>query len=187
MFVLQKIIGAFFLIVVLAFSVFAVVSSPTEIDNTSSANVLIDIRDTMVTVSNDSAKIADTLIQSDTIYSDIEVTGLASWYGSNGVPGIRHTDNYHGKTTANGEKFNTHALTAAIKTALKKKFGLCHLFKDDSLVKVTNLSNGKSVVVRLTDTGPLASGRVIDLSWAAKTKIGAGSLEKVRVEKIQIK
>lgn len=183
----KSFIGAILLVVVLGFSVFSLVSFPTEINNTSSVDSLINIRDTMVTVSNDSVKKIDTLICSDTVYTGVEVTGTASWYGSNGVPGIKRTDNYHGKTTANGEKFDTWGLTAAIKTTLRKKFGLCHKGEDDSLVKVTNLSNNKSVVVRLTDVGPLAEGRVIDLSWAARIAIDGGDLTKVKVEQIRIK
>src|SRR3954463_8034040 len=69
--------------------------------------------------------------------------GVASWYG----PG------FHGKKTANGERFNTHDLTAAHKTL---PFG--------TKVRVTNEQTGKSVVVRINDRGPYAHGRVIDLS-----------------------
>ena len=77
--------------------------------------------------------------------------GMASWYG----PG------FHGRRTANGERFNQNALTAAHKTL---PFG--------TKVKVTNLRNGQSVVVRINDRGPYAHGRVIDLSSAAAKVIG---------------
>ena len=77
--------------------------------------------------------------------------GEASYYG----PG------FHGKKTANGERFNMHALTAAHKTL---PFG--------TRVRVTNLDNGKSVVVRINDRGPYKKGRIIDLSVAAAKKIG---------------
>jgi len=81
--------------------------------------------------------------------------GAASWYG----PG------FHGKRTANGERFDTHALTAAHKTL---PFG--------TKVRVTNEQTGKSVVVRINDRGPYAHGRVIDLSKAAAEAVGiAGS------------
>ena len=72
--------------------------------------------------------------------------GLASWYG----PG------FHGKRTASGAIFNQNALTAAHKSL---PFG--------SKVKVTNLSNKKSVVVTINDRGPFKAGRVIDLSKKA--------------------
>jgi len=72
-------------------------------------------------------------------------SGGASWYG----PG------FHGKRTANGERFNTHALIAAHKTL---PFG--------SRVRVTNERTGRSVV-RINDRGPFVGGRVIDLSKAA--------------------
>ena len=81
-------------------------------------------------------------------------SGRASWYG----PG------FHGRRTANGEIFNQDALTAAHPSL---KFG--------TKVKVTNLNNGRSVVVRINDRGPYAGGRVIDLSAAA-----ARSLKMVR-------
>jgi rare lipoprotein A len=76
---------------------------------------------------------------------------MASWYG----PG------FHGRRTANGERFNTNALTAAHKTL---PFG--------SQVRVTNERTGRSVVVRINDRGPYAHGRVIDLSKAAAQAVG---------------
>lgn len=78
--------------------------------------------------------------------------GLASWYG----PG------FHGHKTANGEIYNMHALTAA-----HKRLPL------GTKVRVTNLDNGKSVVVRINDRGPFHGSRVIDLSRAAAKRIGA--------------
>src|SRR3954469_13129871 len=85
-------------------------------------------------------------------------TGAASWYG----PG------FHGKRTANGETFNTHALTAAHKTL---PFG--------TKVRVTNERTGQSVVVRINDRGPYAHGRVIDLSKAAAETVGISGVGKV--------
>lgn len=77
--------------------------------------------------------------------------GQASWYG----PG------FHGRLTANGERYNQHALTAAHPHL---RFG--------TKVRVTNLRNGRSVVVRINDRGPYAKGRVIDLSAAAAKTVG---------------
>ena len=85
-------------------------------------------------------------------------TGAASWYG----PG------FHGKRTANGETFNTHALTAAHKTL---PFG--------TQLRVTNERTGRSVVVRINDRGPYAHGRVIDLSKAAADAVGILSVGTV--------
>jgi rare lipoprotein A len=85
-------------------------------------------------------------------------TGAASWYG----PG------FHGKRTANGETFNTHALTAAHKTL---PFG--------TKVRLTNERTGQSVVVRINDRGPYAHGRVIDLSKAAAETVGISGVGKV--------
>lgn len=74
--------------------------------------------------------------------------GHASWYKM-------------GKVTANGERFNPHGLTAAHRTL---PFG--------TKVKVKNLRNGKSVVVRINDRGPFIKGRIIDLSRAAAERLG---------------
>ena len=93
--------------------------------------------------------------------SEFTQEGVASWYG----PG------FHGRKTANGERFNTYDLTAAHKT-----------LPFNTLVRVINLSNDKSVIVRINDRGPYAKGRVIDLSKAAKEEIGMGGLADVRLE-----
>ncbi|MCB2083370.1 MAG: septal ring lytic transglycosylase RlpA family protein [Sphingomonadaceae bacterium] len=78
-------------------------------------------------------------------------SGVASYYGRK----------FHGRRTANGERFDMHAMTAAHRTL---PFG--------SRVRVTNPSNGRAVVVRINDRGPYAHGRTIDLSRAAATEIG---------------
>lgn len=87
--------------------------------------------------------------------------GMASWYGSN----------HQGKRTANGEKFNMNALTAAHKT-----------LPMGSMVKVKSLTSGKSVTVRINDRGPFARGRIIDVSKAAAQKLGFLSRGTDRVE-----
>jgi rare lipoprotein A len=78
--------------------------------------------------------------------SDFHQTGCASWYGKL----------FHGRRTANGERFNMNALTAAHRT-----------LPLGSYVRVTNPATNDSVVVRINDRGPYARGRVIDLSYAA--------------------
>tara|TARA_B100001750_G_C15464146_1_gene576057 strand:+ start:170 stop:1216 length:1047 start_codon:yes stop_codon:yes gene_type:complete len=82
-------------------------------------------------------------------YHSSEV-GVASWYG----PG------FNGKQTANGEIFNKNELTAAHKT-----------LQMPSIVRVTNLENGKSIIVRVNDRGPFANDRIIDLSEKAAEAI----------------
>ncbi len=77
---------------------------------------------------------------------DYDEVGLASWYG----------DAFHGRPTATGEPFDMHALTAAHKT-----------LPLPGLVEVTNLANGRRVVLRINDRGPFVEGRIIDLSRAA--------------------
>jgi rare lipoprotein A len=92
-------------------------------------------------------------------------TGTASYYGS------RH----HGKRTASGEPFNKNALTAAHRSL---PFG--------TRVKVTNLNNDRSVVVRINDRGPHTRGRLIDLSRAAAEKLGMvrSGTARVRVQSL---
>lgn len=77
--------------------------------------------------------------------------GYASYYA----------DEFHGRKTANGETYDMHAMTAAHRTL---PFG--------TKVRVTNTSNGKSVVVRINDRGPFKDERIIDLSLAAARQIG---------------
>ncbi len=89
-------------------------------------------------------------------------SGMASWYG----PG------FHGRTSASGEAFNQYALTAAHRTL---PFG--------TQVRVTNLNNGRQVVVRINDRGPYSHGRIIDLSAGAANAIG---LQSAGVGPVQI-
>src|SRR6202022_2325327 len=78
--------------------------------------------------------------------------GNASWYG---IP-------FHGRHASNGEIYDMHKLTAAHRT-----------LPFDTMVRVTNLTNGKSTVVRITDRGPFIENRIIDLSMAAAREIEA--------------
>lgn len=80
-----------------------------------------------------------------------QIRGVASYYG----PG------FQGNKTANGERFNMHDMTAAHKT-----------LPFNTKVKVYNLTNGKTVIVRINDRGPFKKGRIIDLSKGAAKKIG---------------
>jgi rare lipoprotein A len=89
--------------------------------------------------------------------------GTASWYGSK----------YHGRLTANGERYDMHALTAAHK---RLPFGV--------LVDVKNLQTGKKVRVRINDRGPFKKGRIIDLSYAAAQELG---MVKQGLAKVKIK
>ncbi|MVW76791.1 septal ring lytic transglycosylase RlpA family protein [Pseudomonas xionganensis] len=80
-----------------------------------------------------------------------QAIGPASWYGTK----------FHGQATANGETYDLYGMTAAHKT-----------LPLPSYVRVTNLENGKSVVLRVNDRGPFYSDRIIDLSFAAAKKLG---------------
>lgn len=93
-------------------------------------------------------------------------SGVASYYG----PG------FHGRRTANGETFNMNAMTAAHRTL---PFG--------TKLKVTNLNNGQSAIVRVNDRGPYTGGRVIDLSVAAAKQIGStqAGTAKVKLEVVE--
>jgi rare lipoprotein A len=85
--------------------------------------------------------------------------GIASYYKS-------------GRLTANGEKFNPNGFTAAHRSL---KFG--------TLVRVTNLQTGRSIVVRINDRGPFISGRIIDLAYGAAKAVGLhdSGIAKVRM------
>lgn len=87
-------------------------------------------------------------------------TGIASWYGPN----------FHGQRAANGEVFDETALTAAHPT-----------LPLSSLVQVTNLENGREVIVRVTDRGPFVDGRLIDLSRGAAQVLGFEGQGRARV------
>ncbi|MBZ0255282.1 septal ring lytic transglycosylase RlpA family protein [bacterium] len=92
-----------------------------------------------------------------------QMTGTASWYGPK----------FHGKRTANGERFNMNALTAAHPS-----------LPFNTRLRVTNLENGRRCIVRVNDRGPFTGGRIIDLSRAAARKLdfeNAG-LAKVSLE-----
>ena len=93
-------------------------------------------------------------------------TGIASWYG----PG------FHGRSTANGETFDQNALTAAHRT-----------LPMPSMVRVTNLENGRSIKLRINDRGPFKNGRIIDLSRRAADLLGfrRRGTAKVRVEIVE--
>jgi len=93
--------------------------------------------------------------------------GISSWYGPN----------FHGKLTSNGEIYDMYKYTAANKT-----------LPINTIIKVTNLSNNKSVIVRINDRGPFVKNRILDLSYAAGKKIGIDKTgtAKVRIEVIGI-
>jgi rare lipoprotein A len=86
--------------------------------------------------------------------------GEASWYGPT----------FHGKTTANGERYNMLEMTAAHQT-----------LPFNTLVRVTNLQNGFSAVVRINDRGPFLKGRILDLSYTAARALGANGPGVIRV------
>ena len=87
--------------------------------------------------------------------------GEASWYGPD----------FHGKITANGERYNMLQMTAAHQT-----------LPFNTLVRVTNLENGRTAVVRINDRGPFLKGRILDLSYAAARALGANSSGVIRVK-----
>lgn len=89
-------------------------------------------------------------------------TGIASWYGTD----------FHGKYTANGELYDMNDLTAAHRT-----------LPMPSLVRVTNLDNGRSIVIRVNDRGPFARGRIIDVSRRSAQLLG---FEQVGTAKVRV-
>lgn len=96
---------------------------------------------------------------------DYDETGIASWYGPQ----------FHGRYTANGEIFDMNEVTAAHQT-----------LPLPSLVRVTNLENGRSIIVRVNDRGPFVNGRIIDLSRRSAQLLGTerSGTAKVRVQMV---
>jgi rare lipoprotein A len=91
---------------------------------------------------------------------DYNETGIASWYGTD----------FHGKSTANGEVYDQNALTAAHKT-----------LPMPTLVRVTNLENGRSIEVRINDRGPFVNNRIIDLTRRGAQLLGFENQGTARV------
>ncbi|MBQ0719770.1 MAG: septal ring lytic transglycosylase RlpA family protein [Gammaproteobacteria bacterium] len=91
--------------------------------------------------------------------------GMASWYGNK----------FHGRKTSNGETYSMYGMTAAHKT-----------LPIPAYVRVTNVANGRQIIVRVNDRGPFHGGRIIDLSYAGAKKLGYANngTARVRVETI---
>lgn len=98
-------------------------------------------------------------------FKNYRAQGLASWYGTK----------FHGNSTSNGEPYNMYAMTAAHKT-----------LPIPCYVQVTNLENGRRVIVRVNDRGPFHDDRIIDLSYAAAKKLGVHDAGTARVEVVAI-
>lgn len=96
-----------------------------------------------------------------TDYRGYREQGIASWYGTK----------FHGRLTSNGEVYDLYKMTAAHKTLPIPVY-----------VQVTNLDNGRSVIVRVNDRGPFHGDRLIDLSYAAAVKLGYAEKGTARVE-----
>lgn len=94
-------------------------------------------------------------------------TGIASWYGAD----------FHGRPTANGERYDMNELTAAHKT-----------LPLPSRVRVTNLENGRALILRVNDRGPFVAGRIIDVSRRGAQLLGfqKNGIAKVRVEYLDL-
>ncbi len=93
--------------------------------------------------------------------------GISSFYG----------EDFHGKTTANGEVFDMYGLTAAHKT-----------LPLNTIIRVTNLENNKSLILRINDRGPYVKGRILDCSYGAALKLGfvGQGTARVKIEVIEL-
>ena len=108
----------------------------------------------------DAYKIGDSWYYPKVDYNYVE-TGIASWYGPK----------FNGKRTANGEIFDQNLITAAHRT-----------LPLPSLVRVTNLDNGRKMIVKINDRGPFHEGRIIDLSYAAAIRLGVDKTGTARID-----
>jgi rare lipoprotein A len=148
---------------VLLFLLVLVVVGASTVATVSSARTAVE-PDEGNPVVNEAAALTDTSLVT---YTELGVM-RTSWYGVEG----------DGKLTANGETFDMDAMTAAHKS-----------FQFNTLLKVTNIQNDKSVIVRINDRGPYIRNRQLDLSFAAARELDI--LEKgvatVKVEKLNVK
>ena len=139
---------------VAAFSLSAYASPAADTSVQAAATAQPDVvvqTEPLHTTANLSYKVAGKRYQPTKKIEQFSQTGKASWYG----PG------FHGKKTSSGERFDMNTLSAAHRT-----------LPIPSYARVTNLSNGKSVVVRINDRGPFHGNRVMDLSKAAAKELG---------------
>ncbi len=95
------------------------------------------------------------------------ITGVSSFYA----------EDFHGKLTANGEVYDMYGLTAAHKT-----------LPLNTIARVTNLENNKSLILRINDRGPYVKGRILDCSYGAAKKLGFinNGTAKVKIEVIEL-
>jgi rare lipoprotein A len=123
----------------------------------------IPFNDEQLRLTAPSVRLASTVLMASSQQVSRVIEGTASWYG----PG------FYGNRTANGEVYRPGTLTAAHRTL---PFG--------TMVRVTNLNNGRSTVVRINDRGPFAGNRVIDLGQGAAQEVGlvSSGLAPVRLE-----
>jgi rare lipoprotein A len=121
------------------------VATPPETEEEAKRSTSVEPRPKPATPPN--KKPADIPSPSTTVYTE---EGNASWYGAP----------FHGRKASNGETYDMNKMTAAHRT-----------LPFNSMVRVTNLNNGKSAVVRITDRGPFVDNRIIDLSRAAAREI----------------
>jgi len=139
---------------VAAFSLSANASPAADTSVQAAATVQPDVvvqTEPLHKTANLSYKVAGKRYQPTKKIESFSQTGKASWYG----PG------FHGKKTSSGERFDMNTLSAAHRT-----------LPIPSYARVTNLSNGKSVIVRINDRGPFHGNRVMDVSKAAAKELG---------------
>jgi rare lipoprotein A len=142
--------------------------SETKTDGTN----IIYIKKEMMKAADDAPYLTVSKKDETSLVSKPEVSEKKGKHSQSGVASY-YSKGLHGSRTASGERHNSNEMVAAHKSL---PFG--------TKVKVTNLSNGKEVIVKINDRGPFAKGRVIDLSYGAFSKIespGKG-LTKVKLE-----
>ena len=102
-----------------------------------------------------------TPLKKSTVKQGEVLRGVSSWYGPN----------FHGKLTANGEVYDQYGVTAAHKT-----------LPLGTVARVTNIDNGKSIILRINDRGPYVGDRILDCSYGAAIKLGFKDLGTANVE-----
>ena len=139
----------------LMFTLFSFLSSCTSVELAANLGKKVLLKKDQLSKSKSIYKIGNPYVVDGKRYYprrnlNYDEKGIASWYGPK----------FHGKLTANGEIFNQYELTAAHKT-----------LPIPSAVKVTNLKNNKSLIVRINDRGPFVNDRIIDLSYQSAKEL----------------
>lgn len=165
----------FSLIVIIGITVFLAMGDTKSMINDNKIDSVSTIVTSIDTVKNDDTI---TVIKDNNQVDTLEVVWQSKWGNQIGIASMYgHKDGYHGKKTASGTIFDTYNSNQCAHKYLP--FG--------TLLRVENLETGLSTIVKVTDRGPFAKGRIIDLSYKSMNDIKMKNLAKVKLTIVLIK